>query len=140
MVKKELIENLALSSVINLDEKEISDYIDEYIAELNKTIKVSGIPLILSFKLFNSRFNYYVEKEALQVRSEGTIFELEKGEDGVIVKEDIKSITAGLSKEEAVTKLIEYQKEKQVVCKVYSRLKKKFLPKRKRKGLKRRKY
>ena len=140
MNTKEYIENLYLSTVINLNDEEVNDYIEYYIAELNKTIRVSGIPMVVSFKLFNSRFSYFVEREALHVKSDGIEFEINKGEDGISFKEDIKSITNGLSKEDATTKLIEYQKEKQVACKVYSKLKKKFLPKRKRKGLKRRKY
>ena len=140
MNRKEYLENIAFSTVVNLDEEETISYIDEYIAELNKTIKVSGIPMIVSFKLFNSRFSYFVERESLHVKSDGIAFEIIKGEDGVAFIENIKSVTNGLSKEDATTKLIEYQKEKQVACKVYSRLKKKFLPKRKRKGLKRRKY
>ncbi|MBQ3475088.1 MAG: hypothetical protein IJH20_02860 [Bacilli bacterium] len=139
MNKKEYIENIALTTVSNLDEEVTNDYIDEYIAELNKTTRVSGIPLIVSFKLFNTRFSYFVEKESLQVKLEDTVFEIVKGEDGISINEDINSITNGLSKEDAATKLIEYQKEKKVACKVYSKLKKKFLPKRKRKGLHRKK-
>ena len=138
MDNKELIENISFSSVIKYDERELNLIIDSYINELSKTIREKGIPMIISFKLFSSRFNYFVEKESLIVKTENSKFEIVKGENGVTVNEDIREVTKDLSREDSVTRLIEYQKEKQIACKVYSRLKKKFLPKRKRKGLNRR--
>ena len=103
------------------------------------SIYKNNIPTIIRFRLFDTSFDYYVENQLLRTKLGNTNLEIAKGENGVKIIEDINSVTKDLDKSDSITKLIEYQKEKQIVCKIYRKMKNKFLPKYKRKGFNRKK-
>ena len=132
------LENTALSTIVNIEPKEIDDIINEFVNNLYSIYK-NKVPTIISFRLFDTSFDYYVENQLLKTKISNSNIEIAKGENGLKIIEDINSVTKDLNKSDAITKLIEYQKEKQIACKVYRKMKNKFLPKYKRKGLHRKK-
>lgn len=134
MINRECIESASLSSIIHLEETEITSVINKFVDSLYESNKNKRLSLI-SFRLFNTRFTYYVDNQLLRTKIEDTILEISKGQDGIKITEDINSVTKDLDKGDSINKLIEYQKEKQVACKVYRKMKNKFLPKYKKKGL-----
>lgn len=136
MTREELV-NIPFSSVIKLDDSVINTILDDFIKGLGLNNKGRGIISVVRFKLFDTVFTYYSEEQKLITNIEDSKIVIMKGEDGVKVIEDIDSVTKDLSKSDAITKLIEYQKEKQIACKIYKIMKKKLLPKYKRKGLNR---
>ena len=138
MPREELV-NLPISSVVKLEDTEVNAMIDDFIKGLDLNNKGRGIISLVRFKLFGMVFTYYSDKQTLITNIGDSKLEIMKGEDGIKVIEDIDSVTKDLDKSDAVTKLIEYQKEKQIACKIYKIMKKKLLPKYKRKGLHRKK-
>lgn len=138
MSREELI-SIPFNSVVNLEDSEINIILDDFIKGLGLNNKGRGIISIVRFKLFDTVFTYYSDEQKLVTNIGDAKLVIMKGEDGVKVIEDIDSVTKDLDKSDAITKLIEYQKEKQIACKIYKIMKKKLLPKYKRKGLNRKK-
>ena len=113
------IENMSLNIVTNLETKEIDDTITKFVNNIHSIYK-NNIPTIIRFRLFDSNFDYYVENQLLRTKLGNTNLEIAKGENGVKIIEDINSVTRDLNKSDAITKLIEYQKEKKIACNIIS--------------------
>ena len=92
MINRECIESASLSSIIHLEETEITSVINKFVDSLYESNKNKRLSLI-SFRLFNTRFTYYVDNQLLRTKIEDTILEISKGQDGIKITEDINSVT-----------------------------------------------